>query len=202
MTRSNRLIFAGVLCLVFTACGKEKSLDPSDKDDENPMLGNWKFVSLNVKGESIVEVPIMDAKTVSLFEYTTKNNAGTANVTKDKFSYSGLTYSVDTTFTSYFYEQGVLVDSFDFPLTETLPVTTAVTPYEYFAPDSIYYPGGSPMNMGGATVTTQASGGRFRIENDLLIITTRFNQTRTQTSQGMQSTITGRGVSIATLQKQ
>lgn len=202
MIRTNCLVFIATVCLL-AACAKEKSLDPSDGgNDDNPLVGNYKFVSLNVKGTTVTEVPSIDAKTVSVFEYTTKNNAGTANVTKDKFSYSGLTYSVDTTFLAYYYDQDVLIDSFDLPFIAQLPPTTATTPYEYIAPDSIYYPGGSPMTVGGNTVTSEAAGGRFRFENDLLIITTRFNTKRTQNAQGQTATITGTGISIATLRKQ
>lgn len=203
MTKAYRLIVVAFLAVLIVACSKEKSFDPSSGGSSgNTMKGNWKFISLHVTGQTIVEVPSIDAKTVSIFEYVTKNNTGTVNITGDQFSYTNLSYSVDTTFKAYYYDAGVLVDSFDFPLVVALPATNVSTPYQYFAPDSIYYPGGSPMNTGGTTVTTQAGGARFKIENDKLIITARFYEKRNQTAQGQQSVLTALGVSVSTLQKQ
>jgi hypothetical protein len=202
MTKTYRLLIVAFLAVFIVACSKEKSFDPSSGNSGNTMKGDWKFVSLHVKGQTIVEVPSFDAKTVSIFEYTTKNNTGTVNITSDKISYANLSYSVDTTFMAYYYDAGVLVDSFDFPLVVTMPTTSVTTPYQYFAPDSIYYPGGSPMSMGGTTVTTQAAGGTFKVENDKLTITTKFYERRNQTNQGQQQILTASGVSVATLQKQ
>jgi hypothetical protein len=203
MPRKNYLLIVAFLILLLFGCSKEKSLDPDDSVN-NPLAGNWSFVSLNVKGQTIVEVddPAFDVKTISNFEYTTINNTGTVVITADKFTYSNLSYAVDTTFRGYYYEDNILIDSFDFPLVTELPATSVTTPYKFIPADSIYYSGGSPMNMGGTTVNTQAGGGRFRIENNQLIITTHFLEKRNQTTQGIPQKITGSGVSVATLQKQ
>jgi hypothetical protein len=203
MTSTYRLIVVAFLTVLIVACSKEKSFDPSSGGNAgNTMKGNWKFVSLHVTGQTIVEVPSIDAKTVSIFEYTTKNNTGDVTITNDQITYTNLSYSVDTSFLAYYYDAGVLVDSFDFPLVVALPATNVTSSYKYFAPDSIYYPGGSPMSMGGTTVTTQAGGGRFKIENDQLIITSKFYERRNQNSQGQQAIMTASGVSVATLRKQ
>ena len=202
MTKTYRLTAVVLLCIFIVACSKEKSLDPSSGGNASGLIGNYKFLNLYVKGTSIVEVPAFDAKTVSFFEYTTKNNSGTVTITKDKFTYTDLSYSVDTNFMAYYYDAGILVDSFDFPLMVTMPTTNVTTPYEYFAPDSIYYAGGSPMSQGGTTVSTQAGGGRFSIENDKLIITSRVFVTKNETNQGQQQTIRSSAISVATLQKQ
>lgn len=118
------------------------------------------------------------------------------------FTYTGLTYSVNTEATTYLYLDDVLLDSLSFSFQATLPSSNGTTTYKLVGADSIYFPQGS-VTMGGAGVTqTLASGGRYSFNGNLLTITQHVSRDSTFQDSGVTFTMNQSGVTSMIIEKQ
>ena len=178
-----------------------------DSGDNNPpsknIQGNYQFVSLTASTTSTVIITngaTVD-KTVTKSNYTTKNNVGTLTITDSKMISAGLAYSIDTIAYSDMYEDGVLVDSFEFPFQFDAPTSSATTDYVWVTSDSIYCPNGT-MFTDGVTSNSGPSGARVLLQGDKLYITASKEQTTHDNSSGYPATMIAQASVIAIYQKQ
>lgn len=205
--RKNLVI--AIACLLLIGCAKEKSIDSSTNNNNNnnnnsDLIGNWKFVSSHVSTRSLIEFREsgVNIATDTYSDYTTINNGGTITITADKFNSSNVTYSADTVAIAYYYENGQLLDSFEFPLTFTLPPTNTSSTYKKVGADSLYMAAGGFMNVGGSTSPNTPGGVRYKIEGDKMYMTQKYYAKGPFTNQGVAATKTDQATVVTTLQKQ
>jgi hypothetical protein len=209
MTRIKLLFPVAIICLFLISCSKEKSADsstgiPGGPGGSNSLIGNWKLMKIHISTKSVVEMNDagIDVKTITYSDYDTKDNQGTMKVTANKIENIGWGYSIDDFAIGYYYEDDVLIDSFEFPLVFTTPTSTTSVNYKLIGADSIYYESGGTVNVGGGTSFTGPGGGRYEIDNDILTITTHYNGTTSGSNQGLPYTQTNSAKAISTLQRQ
>lgn len=198
MTRIKLLFPIAIFCLFLISCSKEKSVDSSTDGSgsgSNSLLGNWKLVGINVKTKAIVEMEDagIDIKTITYSDYDTKDNQGTMKITSDKMEMLDWGYSVDDVAIGYYYEDNVLIDSMEFPLVATTPASSSTITYKLIGADSIHYESGAASGQDGA---------RYKIENDMLIITSYYSSQTTGSEQGIPYTQTNSAKAVTTLQRQ
>jgi hypothetical protein len=201
MTRIKLLFPVAIFCLFLISCSKEKSVDSSTGtpggpgSGSNSLVGNWKLVGIHIKTKAVIEMNDagVAVKTVTFSDYDTKDNQGTMKITKTTMESLNWGYSVDDVATGYFYENNVLVDSLEFPLVVTTPTTSSTITYKLVGADSIRYE---------ATPTSGPGGGRYKIENNMLTITSSYSSQTTGSNQGVPYTQTNSANAITTLQRQ
>jgi len=193
-------IFLSLTLFYLVSCQK-------DSGDNNPpsknIQGNYQFVSLTAATTSTVIITdgtTVD-KTVTKSNYTTKNNVGTLTITDSKMISSGLSYSIDTIAHSDIYEDGVLVDNFEFPFVFDAPSSSATSDYIWVTSDSIYFPNGT-MFTDGVTSNSGPSGARVLLQGDKLYISASKEQTKNDNTSGYPTTMIEQGSVIAIYQKQ
>ncbi len=169
--------------LTFFSCQKDVSDNPSSGQVD--ILGNWKFISMDVKTKSIAEANdgSESLKTVTTTDYITANNTGSITIDASKMSSSNLSYYINTTGSSYIYENGSLTDSLIFPFQFTAPATSSIANYRLVGTDSVYFESGS-MFMNGVTQPTQSSGAKLKFEGDMLYLIQSIAQSKTENIQG------------------
>lgn len=153
-------IFAAALAIV--SCKKS-----NDSTSSGGLVGNWKF--LDMKAKTTATSTSGGFTTVTIANYTTQNNAGTAKFTNDSMSVAGMTYSVSTTAEAYIYQGSTFIDSTGVPLNQTVPSITETVSYKLIGSDSISLPNGGFTPTG--VPTGQATGGRYTVNKDTLAIT-------------------------------
>jgi hypothetical protein len=204
MTRIKLLFPVAFICLFLISCSKEKSVDSSTGtpggpggpgSGSNSLLGNWKLVGINIKTKAVIEMNDagLNVKTVTFSDYDTKDNQGTMKITSNKMESTNWGYSVDDVAVGYFYENNVLVDTLEFPLVVTIPPTSSSITYKLIGADSIHYE---------ATATSAPGGGRYKIENNVLTVTSYLSTQTTGSNQGVPFTQTNSAKSISTLHRQ
>ena len=149
------LLFFAPLLIVFS-CKKSSPAATS-----NALVGNWNF--LYIKANTSGTITVSGATNIITANYTTQNNAGTAQFTIDSMALKGLAYTVNTTATVNTYAAGVLINTTTQPYSTSLSPTTETVAYKVIGSDSIYFPAGGPVPGTG-------SGGRFAINQDTLSI--------------------------------
>lgn len=97
---------------------------------------------------------------------------------------TGLAYSIDTTTKTDYYENNVLIDSFEMPFTFDVPASDAVTGYKIITNDSIYVNNGL-LFSGNTTTPVESTGLKYRIEGDKLIFNATGAQIKTIQQQGV-----------------
>jgi len=200
--KQNRLfVFAGILVVIFVSCQKEAS---GDLPGNNNLKGNWKFVSAYATTRSEVQVNdgIDNLSTITYSDYTTIQNAGTFVIDDTRMSYTDLTYAVDDTAKGYVYDNGALVDSLEFPFAYTLPPTSANSSYRRVNADSIYFESGFITSGIAGNTPTIPIGARVKVEGDKMTITSFYNETKTETDQGVTQITINNAVIETRLQKQ
>ena len=168
-----------VAIVFFTSCKKDSNETP------NTITGNYKFIKLvasAISAISYTEAGIL-YKSVTYSEYTTKNNTGSLEIDGSNMKSTGLSYSVDTTTKTDYYENNELIDSFEMPFKTSVPAADAVTGYKIIANDSIYISNGL-MFSGSSAISVEPTGVKYRIEGDKLILNTAGTQTKTIQQQG------------------
>ena len=194
-----KFTFAAVILLILSGVACKK-----DSGGTNALSGEWKFVSMHVKGQSTAQYTDNGVvnKTVTLSDYTTADNAGAVSITSSMMSAKGLTYSVSTTSTATIYEDGQVVDTQDVPFDFTLPSTNSVSSYKLVGADSLYFPSGGFASVGGTSTQSAASGAKFGISGNTLTMISNVTQTKTENYAGVIITTTDQAVATTTLQKQ
>lgn len=201
MTRLKLFFPIAIICLFLISCSKEKSVDSSTNTPGGPggsgnsLIGNWKLVGIHISTKAVIEMNDagIDVKTITYSDYDTKDNQGTMKVTSTKMENVNWGYSVDDVAIGYYYEDNVLIDSLEFPLVVTTPTSSSTVTYKLIGADSIHYESGAVPGQDGA---------RYKIENNMLTITSYYNSTTTGSEQGVPYTQTNSAKAITTLQRQ
>jgi len=108
------LVFLSAILLI--SCQKELTMDSSlglaGTGTTAGLKGNWKFIGMFSKTESIVELNdgVDVLKTVSLSEFNSLQNTGTVKIDGSKMTSTGFGYQVDTLATGLIYENNILID--------------------------------------------------------------------------------------------
>jgi hypothetical protein len=199
MTRIKLLFPVAIICLFLISCSKEKSVDSSTNTPGGPggsgnsLTGNWQLVGIHISTKAVIEMEDagMDVKTITYSDYDTKDNQGTMKITTNTMESVNWGYSVDDVAIGYFYENDVLIDSLEFPLVVTTPATSFTNTYKLIGADSIAYQG-----------TAAGNGARYKIENDILTITSYISTQSSGLEQGIPYTQTNSGKAVTRLQRQ
>ncbi|HXL56095.1 MAG TPA: hypothetical protein VN958_07555, partial [Chitinophagaceae bacterium] len=91
-----KAISIGLCCafvsLFFFSCQKDVSGVP---DSDINILGNWKFVSMDVSTNSTIEYTdaLGSLKTITTSNYTTENNTGNVKIDASTMSLTNVSYS-------------------------------------------------------------------------------------------------------------
>jgi len=203
MQRIRHLFLCSLTVFIFISCKKEKSFEVATAGSSGDTeLGNWKFLWLQASTSSVVEVDdgvdVLKALTVS--DYTTEQNGGAIKFDGTNMTATGLTYSINDIAKGYFYDNGVLYDSLELPMTATLPSTNATAGYKKIGTDSLYFASGSLMNPGtGGGTQTLPGGYKLKFMGDTMTMTLIFDQFKSETTAGLTTKTTNHAVSVTTL---
>jgi hypothetical protein len=162
---------------IMVACKKDGAKGPLD--------GNWTFTSMQVQDSSSDHYNDgNDELTTSTLYYTTKNNKGSVTISGGTMAYQGLSYSVDTVMSIKSYTDGTMTDELSSPFTFTLPSTSAASTFKIVGTDSIYFPSGGLVSIGGMTTTTTGAGYKYVLSGNTLTMTTHLVKDSTDNSNG------------------
>jgi hypothetical protein len=183
------LTYASILMLLIAACHKSNS---GGSNSSGPLVGNWNFINMNVHTQATTNEGA-GVTAVAISNYITQDNTGTIQFTNDSMVITNLAYSVDTTFTTYFYLAGVLLDSATTPISTSLPATSGTLAYTAVGSDSLFFPNGGLLPQG-LTGNGQGSGATYVLSGNTLTVTSNA----IDTTNGVVET----GKAVITLQKQ
>lgn len=204
MKRTQAFIFA-IAILALSSCQKEISGDILGENTPNGLIGTWKFINLHGITNSTQEIfdVSSDVKTVTITDYITINNQGTYTFGDTSITGTGIAYDVSTTARGYVYENGNLDDSTDFPFAFSVPPTSSNGSYRRISSDSLYFPGGSSIQISGASGMLSPPGGcTYTLAGDTLTLVTPVYQSFTDNSMGLPVTVTDNATAIITLARQ
>ena len=174
-----------LLAFVLFSCQKELSFEKSSSDNNSPsILGNWKFIELNVavKSGSTFDNYGVPGRMEAFYTATTQNNTGLLTVTTDKMKTTDLGYTLTAEVKMVTYLGGNPVDP---PLYEQLyfavPASSASSDYQQVGSDSLYFPNGSIFDIPDTNGqpppgASDPSGARFTITGDTLILQSAINK--------------------------
>jgi hypothetical protein len=205
-------IAALALAVTFVSCQKELSIDTlgsapgggTGGGNNASLIGTWKMLDLTANTESDVEVSdgISVERALTVTDYKTMNNKGTITFDATKMTSSGLGYDINDTAFSYLYSDGVLIDSIDFPFQFSIPSSSGQTNYKVVGSDSLYFESGSFSVPGTDPQASQASGARYRIDGDILTMTSSSVSSDTESSQGVTTKTRNKLTAVIRMQKQ
>lgn len=198
-------LFILTTSVIITACQKELSVDTlgGNGGGNTTLVGNWKFVDMNVVTETTVEESdgLLVAKAINLSDYITRNNIGTITFTDTKMSSVGVAYTIVDTVSTKLYVNGLLVNETATPFTFDVPPTNGENNYTRVNTDSLYFPnGGLTPGINGAP--NQPAGAKLRFDGSKLYMTTKGVYNETTIDQGVTTTQNLNVVAIITLQRQ
>jgi len=215
-TRTIKLFLAAsAFIIAFTSCQKEADYAGSNGNstgsggsgstgNTNDIIGDYDFVGMVAHTQSTVTVADQgqQLKAVTVSDYATKDNVGTAKITSNQFIANGIGYSIDTTMNVKTYVDNVLFDDSDVPYVGTAPPSSSVSPYVRVTADSITITGAfgvSPDPSG--TVPTGPVGVKLSWSGDTLLLKINSTFTQSVTQNGVPGVITGTVVGVTKLKK-
>ena len=165
--------------------------------------GNWKFLGMHSKTESIVELTdgVDLLKTITLSEYNSTNNTGTLDIDATKMTSTNFGYQVDTVASGFIYENNVLIDTVSAPFSFILPPSNSVSPYTKVSADSIYFTGGQFVNMTGTAPLNKPTGVKLKFQGNKLFMTINLTVTDVQTVLGIRQSTKETVNAVMTYQK-
>jgi hypothetical protein len=188
------LLLAVAAFTILTSCQKEISFDDEVPNANRSIVGDWKFVGASGNMQSTISGTVngTQGKGIATINFLSKNNSGTATFTADNFSYSGITYDVDTTASVKVYVMGFLVQEIEQPIVFNFPPASKSVGYEVNSTDSLTFesipidpaiptiPGIPPIPQ--PALPAGPFGARIAWSGDTLLIKTKltFSQTITQ----------------------
>jgi hypothetical protein len=184
-----------VIITVIASCKKDDA-----KTSSSSIEGTYSFKGLTAKTNSTITGDDGE-KVVTVTNYSTTNNMGTVVFDNSKVTNTGLSYSVNSIATGYFYEDNVLIDSTSYPFTVSIPATNSVSSYQLIGADSIYFPNGS-ISSGLAGGESIPSGGRYTIAGNLLTISMRVAKDSSFTDSGIEFQMVESAITSIELEKQ
>ena len=208
----------GSILLTLVACQKEQSVDTlngapgtggstggGSTNGSNSEKGTWKVISMHGITSSTAEYTLSgeNIKSVTLSDFTTIDNGGTVKFDGSTMTGTGVTYSVDDSYTGYFYTNNVLDDTLEMPLQYTIPPTNSTASYKKIKSDSIYVQSGAFTIVGSSGATPSSAGGyKLAWNGDQMTMTAVFDDSQIQFTQGVSVKMSQHAVQILTLQKQ
>jgi hypothetical protein len=188
------------------SCQKQIDLNGSaNGGTNNSLAGNYDFVNIRVKATVTANTTEsgLPVKAVTLSDYTSKNNQGTAIFDAVNFSALDFAYLVDTVVITNFYAAGLLVDTQEIPFNVAIPAYNGSSPYAKNGADSLTFqsavvnaPGGSGVSM-----PNGPSGAKYSWSGNLLTLKSAFNFSNTQELNGSTINLQYEGTQWLTLKK-
>lgn len=215
---SHLLLFAAFM-LAVVSCKKEKSNEdgvrqpppavggplPGDTTPTgNTEVGNWKFVNLSGTMANTAEFSQagVAGKAVNSGSFTSQNNGGTVTFNNSTMTANGITMAVNATTTTNIYLNGLLVDTRQTPLNESLPPQNATSAYTKVGTDSLHFADGGFLNaLTGGLLPSTPTGCKLKFEGNLMKMTIIFDTITTQDYQGIPAKLRVHAELLATLQK-
>jgi len=192
--------------LVLASCQKEINfvLPNASAIPDNNIAGDYDFLGLTAHTESSVTVTEQGQtiKTVTVGDYVTKNNVGTAKITLSQFIGNGIGYSIDTTVTVTKYVNNVATERMEVAFVGTLPPTNTISPYIQITADSVTVTGdfGVLPDPSGNTPTGPV-GLKLSWSGDTLLLKENSTFTQTVTQNGVPGVVTSTAIGVTKLKK-
>jgi hypothetical protein len=202
-----KLLLATLFFVVSLAsCQKEinYALPNASALPSNDIVGDYDFVGLIAHTESTVTVTDQGQtiKSVTLSDYVTKNNVGTAKITSNQFIGTGIGYLIDTTMNVTTYINNVLTEQLDVPFVATVPATNTISPYIQITPDSLTVTGDfGVLPDPSGNVPTGPVGLKLSWSADTLFLKVNSTFTQTVTQNGVPGVLTSTVVGVTKLKK-
>ena len=201
LTASLTLILSAALLL--TSC--QKVIDDQDPGTANinSITGEYNFVGTTASNYSSVIVSDQgsELKAVTVSDYITQNNVGTANITASDIIFIGVGYSIDTTANSKTYIDGVLFNDADLPFVLTVPPANTTNPYTRISNDSLNVIGALGVPNPAGVTPTGAVGLKISWSGDTLLLKITSSFTQNISQGGVPGILTGFVNGVAKLKK-
>jgi len=205
-------LFLLALILSVVSCQKEVDLQPgvgsgtgsAGGGNTSSIIGDYDFVGEAAHTVSTVTVSDQgqQLKGVTVSDYVTKNNVGTAKITSSEIIATGIGYSIDTMMNVKTYLDNVLFDDSDFPYMVTIPPTSSTSPYVRVTADSITVTtafGVSPDPSGAAP--SGPVGVKLSWSGDTLLMKINSTFSQNVTQNGVPGVVTGTVIGVTKLKK-
>jgi hypothetical protein len=115
----------------------------------------------------------------------------------------GIGFSINDNTYTYMYVSGVLLDSVAYPFSTAMQVQDTTAAYQKIGTDSLYFQSGGLISIvSGGTLPATPSGCKLKFSGSTMVMTTTYDGTSTDNSQGFPAQVTTHAVLEATLQKQ
>lgn len=193
-------LLAIAFCLLFSLSCKKSN--HAANNGPNPLAGSWGFEGETTNADIAASAAYgpLNVTVTELINFRTANNEGSFKFTADSMYLDGVSYTIDTTYTTIT-NTGLTIDTTVTPLVVTpQPLDTSVT-YQLIGQDSIYFPKGSPfvLNVDSIQPPIQIKGAHFAISGTTLTITSIIAQSGNETVNGITAPTTGTIKSVITL---
>ena len=163
--KRNFILSLVTVVFMLSACKKN-----SDNNGNSGIQGTYKLKYLTAKTNATLTATDGE-KSVTTSDYTTTNNSGVIVFGNSNVATTGISYSINTLAYSSLYQDNVFVDSSSYPFIFTLPSSNSSGAYSLVGTDSISFPQGSVIAMGGTgSIQGGPSGGRYTMNGKLLTI--------------------------------
>lgn len=196
-----------VALIAVLSCQKQIELEdaPSPGGNNNSLEGDYSLVDIRLQAttsNTFIDGGIQ-TKSITVTDYTTKNNQGNITVNASQFISNNLSYSVDTTVKAYFYMDGIFLDSVEAPIAVDIPANSSTSAYTKVGTDSLTFQSAfiNGPNGTGIPVEPASSGARYSWSGDILILSSNFTINKIQEVSGVQFNITYSGRQTTRLKK-
>jgi hypothetical protein len=201
-------LFITTLCFIVALASCQKEIDyalpsPSALPGNN-IVGDYDFVGLVAHTENTVTITDQGQtiKSVTVSDYVTKNNVGTAKITFNQFIGNGIGYSIDTTVNVTTYINNILTAQLDVPFIATVPPTNTVSPYIQVTADSMTVTGDfGVLPDPSGNIPTGPVGLKLSWSGDTLLLKVNSSFTQTVTQNGVPGVMTGTVVGVTKLKR-
>ncbi|MEO6893674.1 MAG: hypothetical protein ABI136_01500 [Ginsengibacter sp.] len=162
--KKNQILYLFAALAIFASCKKEDA-----KPNATGINGTYKFNGMHAKTNSTVTSDDGE-KIVSLAEWSSADNTGTIVFNDPVATNTNFSYSVNSTVTNNIYEDNKLINSMSKPFVVIIPNTNSVSSYQLIGADSIYFPKGGFVSIGGTTSSSNAGGGHYKLSGNTLTL--------------------------------
>lgn len=182
---------------LLSSCQKEVSFQQRDPVvNGQDITGEWRFVGAIAHTLSDITVTdgVDELRTVTVSDYVTTNNSGTFKFADNQFSYTDVSYSIDTIMNVKSYENGVMYDDSDLPFIMDAPPLTASSDYVRNTDDSLTFtnPVFTGMDPSGGGLPAGPTGAILSWAGDTLQLRTVVSSTTTTSVSGFPAVMKAR----------
>lgn len=207
--------------LLISSCQKElDSLDPGSGTGTPPgsvpgippgsgtgntrnIEGEYYFVGLTAYTYSSVVVSDQGSqlRSVTVSNYVTKNNVGTATINATDINFIRVGYNIDTTANGKTYVDGDLLSDFDFPYIASFPPKNTTNSYTRVNDDSLNITGALGVSDPSGVTPTGSAGVKLSWSGDTLMLRIKSSFTQNITQGGVDGILTGNVDGFSKLKK-